>query len=428
MKTKLIQSTILLFIVSFIAKLLSFIIKIQLAKTMNQQTMVLYTLSSSTMIFLITFVQAGLPSTLNTLIAKSKNTISILQNSLFISFFTNTIAIGIYVFTIPYLTNNTLEFNQTPVLLSIIPLLPLVTISGLCKGYCLGKQKIILANSSAITEEVLRMLFLVICYPYVYQSPTLYASFSILSIAIGEMGAILHILLFMNNTNHISQLFVKKYVSQTQIKEILSYAIYMTSSRFIGSFTHFLEPFLFNLPSHLYLQAHLITTFSYIHAYVLPIITLPSFFTFALSSWLLSSLSYHVAHHQIKQAKKILYYVLGISFSIGIFGSTICYLFPTQLTQLFYNNTQSAYLLKQLALPFAIFSLQSPLSTALHAFDKSKFTVIDTAIGNTIKLLLIIILPAYCGATSLILAMIISMLFTTLLHAYHVYGLLHNQP
>ena len=428
MKTKLIQSTILLFIISFIAKLLSFSIKIQLAKSMDNQTIELYTLSTSTMLFLITFVQAGLPTTLNTLIAKGKNTLSIIQNSIFISFFTNSLAIGLYLFMIPFLTNNTLNYNQTPVLLSIIPLLPLVTISGLCKGYCLGKQKILLANSSAISEEIIRILFLLIAYPYVSHSPTLYASFAILSIAVGEIGAILHILLFMNSTNRIPKLLNKKYISYKQIKELLSYAIILTSSRFIGSFTHFIEPLLFSLPINKHLQTQLITKFSHIHAYALPIITLPSFFTFALSSWLLSSLSYHISHNQNMQAKKILYYVLFISLSIGLLGSTICYYFPYQLTQLFYNNTQSAELLKQLAIPFIIFSLQTPLSTALHAYNKSKYTLYDSIIGNFIKLSFITILPTYFKVDALVIATIVSMLSTTLLHLYHVLSLLHNNP
>ena len=428
MKTKLIKSTILLFIISFIAKLLSFTIKIQLAKTMNNQTMELYTLSSSTMLFLITFVQAGLPTTLNTLIAKSKNTLSILQNSLFISFFTNLIAIFIYLLFIPYLTNTTLNYNQTPVLLSIIPLLPLVTISGLCKGYCLGKQKILIANSSNITEEIIRMLFLFLIFPYIQHSPTLYASFAIISIAIGEIGAIVHILLFMNTTKYIPKLLAKKYISKNQINILLSYAIYMTASRFIGSFTHFLEPLLFSLPTNLHIQTSLISTFSFLHAYVLPILTLPSFFTFALSSWLLSSLSYALTHQQHKHAKRILYYILFISFSIGIAGSLLCFYFPNQLTQLFYSNTQSAKLLKQLSIPFALFTLQTPLATALHAYSKSKYTLYDSIIGNLIKLLLIIILPIHYGNHALPIALTVSMIFTTLLHMYHVFLLLHNQP
>ena len=428
MKTKLIQSTLLLFVIAFIAKLLSFMIKLQLANSMNTQTMELYTLSSSTMLFLITFVQAGLPTTLNTLIAKNKNTITILQNSIFISFITNIIAISIYVFAIPFLTNNQLQHQQIPVLLSIIPLLPLITISGLCKGYCLGKQNIIIANSSNITEEIIRMLFLILCYPYIQHSPTLYASFAILSIAVGEIGAILHIVCCLKLTKRYKQLFIKNHISKIQIKELLSYSIYMSASRFIGSLTHFIEPLLFTIPIYSTIQPQLVTTFTQIHAYVLPIITLPAFLTFALSSWLLSSLSYHLSHNNKKQAKKILTYVLTISLSIGLINGIINYLFSIEITTLFYHNSQSANLLKQLAIPFIFFTLQTPLSTTLHAYNKSKYAIYDSFIGNVMKLLLMTILPAYIQEQALIYALIISMLVTTTLHAYHIFPLFHNQP
>ncbi|MDD6467865.1 MAG: oligosaccharide flippase family protein [Erysipelotrichaceae bacterium] len=429
MKTKLYRAAFWLFITSLITKLLSFFIKIFLARTMSLETMQLYTLASSTMIFFITIVQLGIPSTLNTLLAKNHHGTTIMQNSIFISIITNSMTIVLFLSAFPLITHSlNIPSSAYSILWSIIPILPLVSISGICKGYFLGKQKIILSTSSGITEEITRFLFLFFTFPYVHQNPVSYATIALLSIAVGEIGTILHFLIISRIPYPFYQIRhrFKQNINTKQVKQILSYSFFMTTGRMVGSFTHFLEPLLFAL--YPLIQSDMITIFSYLHGYVLPILTLPSFFTLALSSWLLSSLSYHFAHKQHQKSKQILFFVIFLSFLLGLFGSIICFFFPQQITNLFYHSTDAAPLLKNLAFPFLLFTIQSPLSTILHAYEKSFLSLMDTIIGNLFRLFAIVFLPTFLNIHVVPFALVMGMLITSSLHLYHIYFLFTNDP
>ena len=61
MKKTIIQSTMILIIVSLVAKVLSFFVRILLARTLSEQAMNYYTLASPTMVFVITLAQMGIP-------------------------------------------------------------------------------------------------------------------------------------------------------------------------------------------------------------------------------------------------------------------------------------------------------------------------------------------------------------------------------
>ena len=61
MKKTLLRSTFLLLLVSVIAKILSFLVRILLARTLSESAMNYYTLASPTMVIMITLAQMGIP-------------------------------------------------------------------------------------------------------------------------------------------------------------------------------------------------------------------------------------------------------------------------------------------------------------------------------------------------------------------------------
>ena len=71
LKKTVLQSTVILVIVSVIAKALSFIVRIMLARTLSPSAMNYYTLAAPTMVFFITLAQMGIPGALSKVIAQS---------------------------------------------------------------------------------------------------------------------------------------------------------------------------------------------------------------------------------------------------------------------------------------------------------------------------------------------------------------------
>ena len=109
--------------------------------------------------------------------------------------------------------------------------------------------------------------------------------------SVGEMGSIVHLLIALKRKkrvlHHVSTLSDSWHWET--VNELLSLSLPMTGSRLIGSFDKLSEPMCLVLSAGVLLQQQLITTYGQLNGYVMPLLTLPSFATIALSNWLLPS-------------------------------------------------------------------------------------------------------------------------------------------
>lgn len=423
MKKKFVYSTMILLSISVIAKILSFFVRILLARNLSNDAMNLYTLSSPTMVMLITLAQMGIPNALSKIIAQSKNHHSFIKACIIMSVFNNILLILCFLTSVSYLSNNILKQPLTlSVLYMLIPLIPLVSISGILKGYLFGSQKPIPATLCQIYEELSRIIFLLIIF-FIKKPLTSIslAQLAILSVSVGEACSIMYMLIYIYKNKHSNITVTFTSIPSFIFSELLSVSIPMTGSKLIGSITYFLEPIVmvYGLNSS---QINIVTsTYTSLHAFVLPLITMPSFLTIALSNFLLPSFTYHYTRDHKKQASKQFTFIILCCLFIGLSCSSICFFFPNQLMMMFYHSEKAAFLLKQLAIPFIIYSLQPPLSSMLHAMSCSKYVVYDTLIGSIIRIMCILLFASYTPWNVLLISVSIGMITTTSLYMYHLY-------
>lgn len=420
MKKTLLKSTALLILISIIAKILSFGGRIILARVLSSDAMSYYSLASSTMIFMITIVQIGIPSALSKLIAQKQQKRIPLYTSICISVLTNLIIVCSFLILIPWMAHTVLKQDViVPVLYAIVPLLPIVSLSGILKGYLYGVQSHIAAATSQIYEELSRILFLVFIFWLIPNMDAVaMARIAMLSITVGELFSSIYML--MHITSHKKRApVIQERPHKRDFIDLLRISLPMTGSRLIGSLTYFLEPIVMVWGVSLAQNQAMLATYGQLNGYVLPIITMPSFITVSLSNYLLPSFTYHFSRNNVQHAKKLCNVILGSCFLIGIGSSLVCYVFPEQLLQLFYHNTNGALLLKQLAWPFALYSLQPPLSSMMHSLSKSSSAMLDTFIGCLIRIFCVAFLSAHT-TSSLAIGLTCGMMATTLLHAIKV--------
>lgn len=421
MKKTIIRSTMILIIVSVIAKTLSFLVRIMLARTLSESAMNYYTLASPTMVFVITLAQMGIPSALSKVIAQSKAPMKSVKASMILSLFNNIVIVTAFIFLLPVLARFVLKQEQIlPVLYAIIPLIPCVTISGLLKGYLYGIQHHVQATSSQMFEEASRIVFLFIVFSlHPAMDAITMARYAMYSVSIGEIVSSIFMLCAMRikkrTVSRIPYLFSN--LHRKQFDEVLCVSIPMTGSRLIGSLTYFLEPIVMVIGLSTAAAAGMVSAYGQLNGYVLPIITMPSFITVTLSNVLLPSFTYHYARGNIKGAKKMFDVIIGCCFFIGIACSFVCYFYGDDILMLFYHNTRGSGVLKQLAWPFALYSLQAPLSSMLHALSLSKKTVLDTFLGSCTRILCVLLLTPMLFEKALTLGIVSGMLITTITHA-----------
>ena len=417
MKKNIIYSTLFLIIISSLSKVLSFIVRIYLARKLPQVALSDYSIVMPTLVFLISLAQMGIPPALSKILAESKNQLNGILTAFILSFMNNILIITIFICLIPVLSNHLfhdLAFSR--ILRSMIYMIPMVTLSGLLKAILQGNQHHYIASSSQIFEEVFRIFYLIIRFSYPVDSMMEYASIAMFSIFIGEIGSTIYMLIFI---------FLKKNIfkrRQHDIKanmflELLSLSLPMSASRLIGSFTYFLEPIIFlSYFNHVQME----NIYGIFNGYVLPIITISSFVGMTLSGVLLPTFVYQKTHYHIKKAVHTFISMSLICLSISFICSLITFLNPNQILNLFYHTEQGSHILRIFSIPFIFYSLQPIFSSILHALNLSKKAMFDTIIGCILRLCILLLTP-FIHEYSLYFAIIISMLTTTLLHAFHIY-------
>lgn len=424
MKKTIIKSTIYLILISILAKALSFMVRILLARSLSSDAMNLYSLAAPTMVFVITLAQMGIPNALSKVIASSNQSLGPVKTSVWISVVNNLVVSVLFVCLIPYLASSILKQQEIlPVLYAILPLIPMVTVSGILKGYLYGIQHHLTATSCQIFEELSRIIFLLVVFRLLPNVDAAHmAEIAMFSVTIGEMCSVLFMGLTLlhkkKRTYHVSGLFHD--LQRKSFDEVLSISIPMTGSRLIGSLTYFLEPIVMVLGLSVLESSTMVNAYGQLNGYVLPIITMPSFITVTLSNFLLPSFTYHYTRGNQKAAGKLFNVIIGCCFFIGLACSFVCYTFNEELMMLFYHTTNGADLLKTLAWPFAFYALQPPLSSMLHALSRSKRTMVDTFSGSLLRLLCVAFLTPIEQTHALAIGLTLGMIVTTLFHAVNV--------
>ena len=421
MKKTVVVSAFHLIYISVLAKLLSFLVRILLARKLGSEAMSCYSIVAPTMVFLISLVQQGIPAALSKLSAQSSDPKLPLAAGACISALTIALTLSLFTCILPFFAGELLhDIRLIPVLRALLPLLPAVALSGLLKGYLQGIQHHYAANITQLYEEAARIVFLVVCFAlFPTQDPIALASLAMFSVTVGELASCICMLFHLRFSFHHIRIAprVLSRVRPDHLRDILSISMPMMGSRLSGSLTYFLEPICMLLLVPASMSAQIVEGYGILNGYTLPLLTMPSFLSITLSNYLLPSFSYAIAHHQKKQAKKSCLLILSCCLLFGILYALFCYCFSEPLFQLFYHTSQGADQLHVLALPFLFYSLQPPLSALLHACSLSAQAFCDTLIGSLFRLGCVCFLTPYLQVEALLIALSGGMLITTFLHA-----------
>jgi stage V sporulation protein B len=420
MKEKFIKSTIILIIGGFITKILGLLIKIIMTRTIGLEGISLYTLILPTFSLAITITTLSLPIAISKLIAEDKhNNKNILFSTLPISLIINILVILTLIFIAKPLSLYLLHDERcTYPIIAISLTLPFISMSSLIRSYFFGKQKMLPHVISNILEQIIRILLIIILIPkLINKNITITVCGIILVNIISEIISFLVLFSFLPKKLilTINDIIPNK----TYIKTILNISIPNTIGRIITSIFYFLEPIIlmYFLKHAGYTSSYIITEYGIIEGYVIPLITLPNFFTIAISNSLLPIISNCYAKNNAKAIRKKLFQSITISGLIGTITILFLSLFPDFFLKLIYNtNLGKNYLLFLLPI-FILYYIQPPLISILQGMDKSKELLIHEIIGIITKIIIIILTSNLkIGIYGLLLGIITNITITTFLH------------
>lgn len=418
-KNKFITSTIILIIGGFITKILSMVIKIVMTRLVGTEGIGLYMLINPTFILLISLCTLGLPTSISKLVAEDvRNNKKLVFSSFLLIVLINIILMFIIFIFSKFIAFNLLHEPRTYYpLMSISFVLPFISVSSILRGYFFGKQKTIPHVISNITEDITRLISIILFTPIFLTKGLEFAvSFLILSNIVSELTSILILFFFLPKNFKVSKNDMLP--SNKYIKDMLHIGIPTTLSRLIGSIGLFFEPIIMTyFLSKYYSNNFIITEYGILNGYVMPLILLPSFFTSAISQALLPIVSNSYIKRNYIYIKKKIKQAILFSLLIGIPATLIFTLIPDIPLKLIYNTDSGLNYIKVLAPICLLHYIQSPLTSTLQAIGKSKDAMKGTLVGMIIRtILLIICCNLNIGLWGLIIASGSNIIYVTINH------------
>lgn len=424
MKNVFLKSTIILIIGTLITKIIGFFIKIVATRILGNSYYI-YTLIMPTYSLLITITQLGLPNAISTIISKSKyKSIHVLSSIIPISLLFNIFIMSIVIVFADNLAIDLLKNPDTyyPII-ALTGILPFTCISGIIKGYFFGKQNMIPNAMSNIIEQFIRLMLTVLIVPiFVKLNPILAVSVYILTNAITEIVQIFIYLLFMPNKTNIKLRDLKPKIPI--LNEILSISIPTLTGRIFANICYFLEPIILtNILLFVgYSSEYITTEYGIYNAYVIPMLTMFSFFCIALNTTLIPEISKN--YRSKTTVKKKLRISLIISLGLGIVTSLITFTFGESLLHLIYNTDNGVEYLRVLSIFFFAFYLEGPLNSTLIALELSSYSMKVTISTCIIKLIILSILSfTSIGIYGLIISEIVDIYLVVILNSKKLHKL-----
>ncbi len=423
-KNKFVVATIILIIGGFITKILSMVIKIVMTRLVGTEGIGLYMLVNPTFMLFIAICTLGMPTAISKLVSEDKrNNKKLVFSAVAIAIIINILIMLTILISGRFIADNLLhEPRSYYSIIAIGLVLPFISISSILRGYFFGKQKMIPHVVSNITEDITRLISIILFTPLFLMKGLEYAvAFLILSNIISELTSIIILFFFLPKNFKLNKNDITPNLSN--IKDILEISLPTTGSRLIGTIGAFFEPIIltFFLLKTGFTNQYILTEYGVLNGYVMPLILLPSFFTGAISQALLPIVSQGYSNKKYEYVRNKIKQALFFSLLIGIPATLIFTFIPEIPLKLIFNTNEGINYIKVLAPICLLHYIQAPLTSTLQAIGKSHTAMFGTLVGMILRTVcLIVCCNMGLGLCSLVIASSVNIIYVTIHHIVDV--------
>ncbi|SDW29007.1 stage V sporulation protein B [Marininema mesophilum] len=436
-KQTFLHGTLILVGAGFVTKVLGFVYRIALSRMIGDEGIGLFQMAFPILIFAITITTAGLPVAISKLVSEAEamkdeqRVRSTLIISIIIVFISSVLITGLILLAAPWIAHTLLtDARAIYPLMGIAPVLPIVAVSSIFRGYFQGRQHMSPFAWSLVVEQVVRIFTVLLLARWLYPYGLQYAAAgAMVGVLLGE-GAGMFFLFHSYRKDpkrpplkfKIREAFHINLWSRfsTVIQRLMRIAIPVTTSRMIGSLGYAVEPIVVSQSLAIAGISVAASTALYgqLEGMAIPLLFFPAFITTALSTSLVPAVSeaaaqgkYGIVEHRLNQS-------LRLSLVVGAPCAMMMYILAEPLTTLLYHNASVSRLLEIMA-PFAIFLyIQGPLAAVLQGLDKARDAMRNSIFGAIVKTALIFFLGSQpqLGIDGVVIALNCGLVLVTALH------------
>ena len=433
-KQSFIRGTIILLAAGILNRLLGFIPRIALPRIIGPEGVGIYQLGYPFFIVLVTIITGGIPLAIAKMVAEAEGegqherSRQILRTSLVLTVTAGLVFMALSLLLAPWVTSVILPDERVyQTFVSMTPMMIIIAVSAVYRGYFQGKQNMIPSAASSIIETVVRIICMLWFASLLMPKGIAYgAAGAMLGTAVGELFGMF--VLLWQYARDDRKLPGKKLAcppavtppAKPVLRRLLGIAIPVTGGRMVGSLSYLFESIITARSLAMAGIATSVATAQYgaLQGMIIPLLLLPGAITMSLSTALVPSLSEAAAKNDRATIYKRLNQAFRLALVTGAPFAVIMYILAEPLCLLMYDNAEIAEMLKLMA-PFALFLyVQTPLQAALQALDRPGRALFNTFVSALIKLSLILYLSSNpdFGIKGAIIAIIVNSILITLLH------------
>ncbi|MFT9599015.1 stage V sporulation protein B [Mesobacillus sp.] len=429
--SKFLKGTFILLMAGLVTRVLGFINRIVIARSIGEEGVGLYMMAFPTLVLVVTITQLGLPVAIskNVAEAEARGDFRKIKKILVVSLAT-TISLSIVftpalIFLAPYLSETLFTDPRTQwPLLAIAPIVPIVAVSSVLRGYFQGRQNMRPSAISQVIEQLVRItLIAVLTKTFMPYGIEYAAAGAMIASVIGELISLIYLMTTFKLRKKFrlrKNFFQFVHSGKSTLNDLMRIALPTTGSRLIGSVSWFFEPIVVAHSLAIAGVAAVAATKQYgaLTGFAMPLLLLPSFITYSLSTSLVPAISEANSRKNMKVIQHLLQQSLRFSLLTGGLAIVVLYVLAEPLMTLMYGTANGSQFIKLMAPFFLFYYFQGPLQAALQALDLARAAMINSLIGNLAKTAVIFLLasqPAF-GINGVALGMVMGIVLITLLH------------
>ncbi|MEB4594898.1 MULTISPECIES: stage V sporulation protein B [Bacillus amyloliquefaciens group] len=431
-KQTFLRGTLILIAAGMITRMLGFVNRVVIARFIGEEGVGLYMMAAPTFFLATTLTQFGLPVAISKLVAEAsargdrQKMKHILVMSLTVTGILSLIFTPLFLCFAPIMSETMLTDQRTVYpLLAITPVVPIIAISSVLRGYFQGRQNMNPLAFSQVLEQIVRISLVAVCTTVFLPYGIEYAAAgAMISSVIGELASLIYLFICFkaNKTIRIRKQFFKSIANGKEtFRQLMSVSLPTTGSRFIGNLSWFFEPIVVAQSLAIAGVATAAATSQYgeLTGFAMTVLTLPSFITYSLSTALVPAISEGMEQKKLQVVEYRLEQAMRLCLLSGGISVVILFSFADELMSVMYGSTNAAVFVKVMAPFFLLYYFQGPLQAVLQALNLAGAAMMNSFIGAAVKTGLIFVLATRpsLGIMGAALAIVTGMVLVTLLHA-----------
>ncbi|WDL96187.1 stage V sporulation protein B [Alicyclobacillus sp. ALC3] len=429
------RGAVVLIAASLVTRIMGFVYRIFLTRIIGAQGIGLFQIVFPLLSLVLTFVTAGLPVAISKLVAEALVQQDRVRVQRILRVSTGVIGTMTVIFTLlmwlmrGFVSSHWLTDPRAyPTYLAMIPIVSIIAVSSVYRGYFQGLQDMAPPAWASILEQTVRILSVWVLAAYFVRFSLAYAAAgAMVGMLLGELAGMVFLIVAYRRRGRISYVLPNaparslETVRQT-LRAITKIAAPVTGSRLIWSLIYAIEPILVTRSLWLAGVAKDTSTALYgqYGGMALPLLVFPTVITGSLAVNLVPSVSEAMAGEtrNDRQVRIRVDQSWRVTAIVGFPTSIVLTLFATPLCAMIYREPSVGPILALMAPVGFLLYLQAPFAGILQGLDKAGLAMVNSIAGGVVRLGLIYVLASqpHLGIYGVAIATSISVVLTAVLH------------